>query len=129
MKKGKSFTLIELILVISIIIILAVIAIPNFYKTKQRVIEKEGIVNIKLIAAAERIYRMEQVDYVGCTDTSGCNGLLKLMLNGTNWAYNVTTSGSPGSKTANITATSTTGCTYTLDSSNFDALPTPTGCI
>jgi len=125
MKNNKSFTLIELILVIVIIIILAAIAIPNFYKTKQRAIEKEGIVNIKLIAAAERIYKMEMGSYVACADAAACNSSLKLMLNATNWAYSADSSG-------NIAATSqaSTGmsCTYTLSPAGYDGAPSSSGC-
>ncbi len=124
-KYNRSFTLVELILVIAVILILAAIAIPNFYKTKQRAIEKEGIVNIKLIAAAERIYRMEYNTYRDCADASECNDRLKLMLNATNWAYGADSSG-------NISATSqaSTGmsCTYALSPAGYDGAPSSSGC-
>lgn len=56
MHKHAGFTLIELMVVISIIGILAAIAIPQFTKYRDRAIESEGI----QLAGA---YRKEVVDY------------------------------------------------------------------
>jgi len=138
-----AFTLIELILVVTIIITLSLIAIPTYSKSKQRVMQKEGISNLKLIAAAERIYKMEVTppgDYVDCNcssvanclNSTGCNTLLKLLLNTTNWTYGVVTAGVVGSKTATITATGPSSCTYTLINTDFDTQDYSTktaGCI
>jgi len=121
MIRKKSFTMIELVLVAVVITIIAAIALPNFYKAKVRALQKEAISNIKLIAAAQRVYRMEQGFYADCTGT-GCNSVLKLMLNANNWAYSTT-----GTSPNTIQATRG-GCTYSLDSTNFDASPTGTGC-
>ena len=124
-KKEVAFTLIELILVIMIIITLALIAIPSYTKSKQRAIEKEGISNVKLMAAAERIYQMEVGDYVACADTATCNSLLKLMLNATNWAHQVSSLGN-----INATSNASTGmsCTYTLTPAGYDGAPSDSGC-
>jgi len=125
MKRKSGFTLIELILVVTVIMALALIAIPNYSKSKQRAIEKEAIANVKLMAAAERIYKMEQGSYAICSGATACNTALKLILNATNWAYSVDGSG-------NITATAQastgmSGCSYTL-SPTYDNEPTASGC-
>ena len=127
MKRG-GFTLVELILVVLVVLILSFIAIPNYSKSKQKVIEKEGIANVKLLAAAERIYMLEQGWYAPCSCNSqadcisatGCNPLLKLMLNSTNVTYASNAGGT-------ITATGPTGCVYTLLPAGYDGEPTKTG--
>lgn len=136
-KKEKAFTLIELVMVVVVLITISSIAIPNYLKSKKRAMQKEAISNMKLMAAAETIQRMEYVDYIDCNCTSpancvnstGCNTLLKLSLNTANWTYNVVTAGITPSKTATITAVaSSIGCTYTFTSANFDGEPTGSGC-
>lgn len=101
-KKWPAFTLIELIMVVVVVTILALIAIPNYSKSKNRALQKEAISNLKLMVAAERIYRMEYSTYAGCSCGPGscsCNSVLKLMLNPANWIYGADASG-------NITANS-----------------------
>lgn len=120
--KKRSFTIIELIIVIVVAGIIAAIALPNFQKSRVKAQQKEAISNIKLIAAAQRVYRMEHGNYAECSGTA-CNPILKLILSSANWAYNAT-----GTSTNSITATKG-ACTYTLTSGNFDAEPAGSGCI
>jgi len=129
-----GFTLIELMLVVIVILTLSAIAIPNYTKSKNRTLEKEGIANVKLIAAAETIYKMENGAYarcncsnaVNCSNPQGCNTLLKLMLITTNWQYDVDNS---GNITASAQASSgISGCTYTLTPATYDNEPQPSGC-
>lgn len=136
-KKEQAFTLVELIMVVVVLITISSIAIPNYLKAKKRAMQKEGISNVKLIAAAETIQRMEFIDYIDCNcssaadcaNSTGCNTLLKLSLNTANWTYTVVTAGITPSKTATITAVaSSIGCTYTLASASFDGEPTGSGC-
>jgi len=131
----RGFTLLELILVVVVVTILATIAVPNYAKSKRKAIAKEAISNLKLIAAAERIYRMENDFYVSscsCSDSAtcaaestGCNALLKLMLNTTNWEYSV--SGSTTAVTATATYKANSTCTYSIASSDFNADPVKSG--
>lgn len=131
-----GFTLIEMILVVTVIIILALIAIPSYTKSKQRSIQKEAISNLKLMAAGEKIYRMESdppaytacncSDAVNCSNPTGCNTLLKLMLNTTHWTYSADVSGTL-TATSVASATGMSGCVYTLTAAAYDDEPTKGG--
>jgi type II secretory pathway pseudopilin PulG len=121
MDKPGAFTLVELILVVVVVITLALIGVPSYVKSKNRAIGREGISNIKLMAAAERIYRMENGAYAACGSTAACNSTLKLMLNGKNWSY---FAGSTGQVLATSTAASGISCTYSLLPSGYDGEPT-----
>lgn len=59
MLKKKSLTLVEVIVVIIIIGILVALALPGFGVTKERALDKEAKANLRLIQAAQKIYRME----------------------------------------------------------------------
>jgi len=97
MHRDRSFTLVELIIVVVIIGILVTFAAPQFRITKERTLDKEAKANIKLIQAAERIYNMElgyHFPLVGSpidpTNTSQINEYLKLSLP-TSGAWNYST--------------------------------------
>ncbi|MDD5518941.1 MAG: type II secretion system protein [Candidatus Omnitrophota bacterium] len=134
MSKNKGFTLVELLSVVVIIITLALITIPNYNKARNRALNKEVVFNLKLIAAAERLYRIEQTAYypfLSGTESGATllNSNLKLKLNERNWSYSV----DRGVTTANVTTAKGTrgGCVYTISSSdNFTGDPLKgAGCI
>lgn len=140
MGKSKGFTIIELVLVVVTLSILALIAIPNFIKAKAKTEQREAIANLQLIAGEEKIYYTEYADYLDCScstpgncaGATGCNALLRLMLNTQNWSYGVVASGAAGSRLATITATAKSGsCVYTLTSTDFntESFSTSSGCI
>jgi len=129
MRRHKvAFTLIEMLVVVIIIGIIAALAMPGFMKSKQNVLSKEAKSNLKLIAAAEKIYRMESdtSSYLPCANTGTCNTGLRLDLNASNWGYAVSVSGG-GVATLTSTLAGTPACTYTLTSANFDATPWNSG--
>jgi prepilin-type N-terminal cleavage/methylation domain-containing protein len=93
----KGFTLLELIVVIVILGVLAVIALPKFSKIKETSIDKEAIANLKLIQAAEKIYKLEMTIFASASNTATLNDLLRLSLPAAGtpyWGYNATTPGS-----------------------------------
>ena len=92
MKKEKAFSLLELIIVIIIVGVLATLGFVNYGSVKERTLDKEAQANLKLIRAAERIYRMEYGFYANAGNAATVNSILKLAIpTGTpNWNYAVT---------------------------------------
>jgi len=62
----RSFTLLELIVVVIILGILVALAVPNFTRAIENARDKEAFVNLKLIQAAQRIHFMKTGRYVRC---------------------------------------------------------------
>ncbi len=52
----EAFTLVELIMVVTLIGVIAIFAIPNYGKSVDRAYRKDGTVNLTAIYAAEQIY-------------------------------------------------------------------------
>lgn len=110
----------ELMIVIVILGVLASFAIPNYIRTRQQALVKEAVASLRLMAAAEEIYRMENNTYAACTTgTALCNTNLRLRLPTLgNWAYTVN-----GVTATTFTARATklqnpeVGCQYTLNQS------------
>lgn len=89
-----GFTLLELLIIIMIIGILAALGLPQFEKTREHALGREARANLQLIAAAERIYRMEagSIYYPDSgteDDISDINDNLRLFLNERNWDYSI----------------------------------------
>lgn len=98
-QESGGFTLIELLITVLVVAILVALGIINYTGSKERAISKEAIVNLKLIAAAEKIYRMEIGGYYPSDGASpqehiqNINSYLKLSLSpaaSRNWDYSVT---------------------------------------
>jgi len=90
-KSPRGVTLIELIIVIVIIGILVTLGISQLFGPREQALSREALVNLKLIAAAEKIYRLEQTFYVPAANTGLTNQRLRLSLPVTNpnWNYKV----------------------------------------
>lgn len=134
LKMKKSFTLIELIVVIVILGIMASFAMPAFIKTKETALGREARANLSLIAAAEKVYRIEAINYYPYsgieTTINNINSALKLYLNETNWDYAIT--GTDGT-TFNATAARNGAggyldCSYSIAQNDADGEPNPTNC-
>ena len=93
----KSFTLVELLVVVIIIGILAALALPGFGTSKERVLDKEAKASLALIQAAEKIYKMEASFYYpvsGNTNVvANINTYLRVDLptSALSWTYTVDT--------------------------------------
>jgi prepilin-type N-terminal cleavage/methylation domain-containing protein len=136
--KNRSFTLIEIIVVLVIIGILSTLGVTQYRSSVERALEGEAVINLNLIAAAERIVRMEGAGAAfvpcscfcagtaaGCCDEAvvGCNSALRLRLSTQDWIYSVTSLTG-----ANFTAVATraeSGCTYALTDTDADGKPNP----
>ncbi len=109
MVKNKSFTLLELVIVIIITGVLATQAVTQYGSYKETTLDKEAKANLKLIVAAEKIYRMETSFYYDSGTTqpdaiTNINTDLRLLLsNATNRNWNYLT-------TANNTTTPVSCC-------------------
>ncbi|MBL7131774.1 MAG: prepilin-type N-terminal cleavage/methylation domain-containing protein [Candidatus Omnitrophica bacterium] len=91
-----GFTLIELIAVVIIVAILISLAVPQYTKTIERAKEKEAIANLKLMQAAQKIYKLEQGFFYpgsGGPSIDEINENLRLDLNENQWQYNVPATG------------------------------------
>lgn len=98
MNKKKGFNILELVAVLMIVGILAVLGLPQFKDARNKALDKEAISNLKLIQAAERIYRVETSSYYNCGNTATVNAQLLLGITDSNWNYDV--SGAPATFTA-----------------------------
>ena len=93
-----GFTLIELVVVIIIIGVFATISFTHYVSTREKVLDKEAISNLKLIRDAERICKVETASYYSSSDISAINTNLSLMLPTASnpyryWNYAVTSTG------------------------------------
>jgi type IV pilus assembly protein PilA len=89
----EAFTIIELVVVVVVITVLISIAFPIYTTTKERAFDKEATANLKLIQAAQKIYRMEIGGYYSSTNIPDINSYLRLDISNSttkNWIYNVT---------------------------------------
>ena len=79
----KSFTLAELLIVVIIVSIVAAFAIPRYQGAVDRSYEKDAVINMRSIAAADEIFRAENSIYwpvgiAGPQDTAQINTALRL---------------------------------------------------
>ena len=113
--RTEGMTLLEMLAIIIIIGILAAIALPNFAPVREKALDKEASASLKLIQAAEKIYRMETDFYypystgttVTETNITYINQYLKLNLPETNQKWDYT-----------CTSTSPTACAYATRSND-----------
>jgi prepilin-type N-terminal cleavage/methylation domain-containing protein len=112
---GAGFTLIELVIVITIIGILAGTSVITYRTTKERALDREASAALFLVRNAEMQYkaRFERFWPSGMTvnTLADINGNLSINLNGASWTYAVT--GGPSGITYSVAA-SRSGRTWTL---------------
>ncbi|MFH1504269.1 MAG: prepilin-type N-terminal cleavage/methylation domain-containing protein, partial [Candidatus Omnitrophota bacterium] len=98
-----GFTLMELIIVMTVIAIIAALTFPNFLNTKEKALNNQAQAMLKLIQAAQKVNYTEANSYVDCSggfagDQESCiNTNLRLSLtpngNNPNWDYRTDTNG------------------------------------
>jgi prepilin-type N-terminal cleavage/methylation domain-containing protein len=114
----KALTLIELMVVVIIIGVLATLGITQFSRPRERMIENEAKATLKLIAAAQKVYRMEMGRYINATNTTRVNEQLRLRIgNSSNWNYTVDINPGGTQFRANATRIGNASKVYYIDQS------------
>lgn len=133
--RRNGFTLIELVIVVVIIGILATLAVTQYSSYYEKTLGNEAVANLKLIAAAERIYKMETGAYYPSSEVgvvtliADINSNLKLSLNEDNWDYLVSNGGKIFIMQANRQgAGGVLDCLYQLTDNDADGEPDPNDC-
>jgi type II secretory pathway pseudopilin PulG len=89
----KAFTLMELIVIMIIIGVLTGIMVPNYMRAREKTMDKQALVILPLIRAAERNYKIEHGAYYPdagsiVTSVSDINGNLSLdLVDDNSWQY------------------------------------------
>ena len=130
-RKAEGFTLLELVIVIVVIGILSTLALPNYTRSREQALGREAQSNLRLVLAAEKIYRMEYPTYWPASGSDSnlinINNNLKLSLTDTNWTWAITgTSGPPPTFTASADRRGSGGylnCQYTINQNSTDPAP------
>jgi prepilin-type N-terminal cleavage/methylation domain-containing protein len=85
--RKTGFTVLELAVVMIILGILATLGFVQYGTYKESTLDKEAQANLRLIVAAERVYRMEIGGFFACSDATCINGNLRMLLSPANWSY------------------------------------------
>lgn len=87
----KAFTLIEVLIVLVILGILSTIAVAHYGGYRENAYDRDAQANLKLIAAGERIAKMESSDgaYIICTSANLNDNLNLNIPDSGAWVYTV----------------------------------------
>lgn len=130
----KTFTLVELLIVVAVVAILAGIGYPSYTKVVKHARQRDAKVQVGLLQTAEKIHYLDYGQYIPCSGTgaSSCNKLLNLNLSEggkDNYAFSVTVSGG-GTDISQIKGEvgSCEITTASLDTSCIDGECSESGC-
>lgn len=131
----RGFTILELLIVVIIVGVLATLGFVNYGGVRENAVTKEARANLKLIAAAERIYRMEVGYFYPQTGVVAAEGTinddLRLSLPevlARRWNYSINSDGSNDLFTATATRNDGSGCAWTMNQGNTEANLPAAGC-
>ena len=79
-KRVKTFTLLELVIVVVIIGILASLSMPNFTKLKEKNIGKQGEMDLIVAYNAEKIFKLDNGKFFYSDDSKEIDKTLKIEL-------------------------------------------------
>lgn len=113
----QALSLTELLAVIIVVGILAAIALPNFAPMRESVLDRESNASLKLIQAAQKIYKLEtgsyfRIDLVTESNIATINQNLRIMLPvvaASKWNYRCTYSDGGTKSCADATRTAVGG--------------------
>ena len=77
-RKAEAFTIIELIIVVTLIGVMAAFVIPNYNKAIAKAYRKDATVNLQAIYAAQKIYYNTNGSYYTGADVGSINSQLGL---------------------------------------------------
>ena len=106
MKKNRTFTITELLIVLVVIGVLATLAVTQYGSYRERVVDREAFAVLRLMQQAQRIYLMENDAYYPMggitseTDTTALNNNLRIYLNEESWDYVTYSGGALGAGTS-----------------------------
>ena len=83
----KAFTIVELVMVVTLIGIMAIFAVPNYSKAVEKAHEKDASTNLSSIYAGQKIYFNNNNTYVALAGTAAINTTLGLGIIGNGVSY------------------------------------------
>ena len=84
----KAYSLLELLIVVTIVGILASLGSAQYAKTREKVFDKQAMAQLQLIYSMEKSVRSEGPTYVNCNSNSPCASTLNLSLDkSAGWDY------------------------------------------
>ena len=88
---NEGFTIIELMVVMIIVGVLVSLAMPGFFRTKERAFDKEARITLDLIVAGEKMYRARTGSYYpssgNVSNEADIENNLQLDLSFNDWNY------------------------------------------
>ncbi len=88
-RKIQAFTLLELLIAILIIVILASIALPLYFRSVEHARSTEALSNLSAIRSAQTLYRAQYGEFVEALDLPAINTNLNLELTARHYDYQI----------------------------------------